>query len=74
MQKPCATLRWLCKITTGYPGVSFVFPGDIEGYLVRKYKKLGKKVKSDSESVRRFVSFFRLSKTDGLKGKYEGTP
>lgn len=52
-------------------GVSFVFPGDIEGYLVRKYKKLSKTVESDSESVRRFVSFFWLSKTNGLKVKYE---
>ncbi len=52
-------------------GVSFVFPGDLEGYLVRKYRKLSKKVESDSESVRMFVSFFMLSKTDGLEVKYE---
>ena len=52
-------------------GVSFAFPGDLESYLVRKYKKLSKKVESDSESVRKFVSFFKLSKIDGLEVKYE---
>jgi len=52
-------------------GVSFAFPSDLEGYLVRKYMKLSKKIESDNESVRRFVSFFKLSKTDGLEVKYE---
>ena len=52
-------------------GISFAFPSDLEGYLIRKYKKLTKKVESDSESVKRFVSFFMLSKTDGLEVKYE---
>lgn len=52
-------------------GVSFAFPDELEGYLRRNYKKLCKKVQSDSEAVKRFVSFFWLSKTDGLKMKYE---
>lgn len=52
-------------------GGSFAFPGGLEGYLVRKYKKLSKKVESDSESVRRFVSFYLLSKIEGLEMKYE---
>jgi hypothetical protein len=52
-------------------GVSFAFPGELEGYLRRNYKKLSKKVKSDSDSIKRFVSFFWLSKTDGLEMKYE---
>lgn len=52
-------------------GITFAFPDHLEGYLVRRYKKLSKKVQSDSESIRRFVSFFFLSKTDGFKVKYE---
>ena len=52
-------------------GVSFAFPGELESYLLRKYKKLRKKVESNSEAIKRFVSFFWLSKTDGLEMKYE---
>ena len=52
-------------------GVSFAFPNELGNYLLRQYKKLRKKIKSDSEAVKRFVSFFWLSKTDGLKMKYE---
>lgn len=52
-------------------GVSFAFPNELENYLLRQYKKLRKKIKSDSEAVKRFVSFFWLSKTDGLEMKYE---
>ena len=51
-------------------GVSFVFPSDLEEYLLRRYKKLSKKVKSDSDSIKRFISFFRLNKTDGIKVRY----
>ena len=52
-------------------GVSFAFPGDLEGYLLRRYKKLSKKVKSDSDSIKRFVSFFRLNKINGIEVRYE---
>lgn len=52
-------------------GVSFAFPGELERYLLRKYKRLSKKVEADSDSIKRFVSFFWLSKTDGLKMRYE---
>ena len=52
-------------------GISFVFPGGLEGYLLRRYKKLSKKVKSDSDSIKRFVSFFRLNKIDGIEVRYE---
>ncbi|RLF33140.1 MAG: hypothetical protein DRN07_03330 [Thermoplasmata archaeon] len=51
-------------------GISFAFPGDLEEYLLRRYKKLSKKVKTDSESIKRFISFFRLSKTDGIEVGY----
>lgn len=52
-------------------GVSFVFPGDLEEYVLRRYKKLRKRVKSDSDSVKRFISFYKLSKTDGIEVRYE---
>jgi len=52
-------------------GVSFVFHGDLEEYLLRRYKKLSKKVKSDSDSIKRFISFFRLNKTNGIEVRYE---
>ena len=51
-------------------GVSFVFPGTLEEYLLRKYKILGKKVKSSRESVKRFVAFHKLSKTKGIETMY----
>jgi hypothetical protein len=50
---------------------SFVFPGNLEIYLLRRYKKLSKKVKSDNDSIKRFVSFFELNKTDGMEVRYE---
>lgn len=52
-------------------GIAFAFPGELEEYLLRRYKKLSKKVKSDSNSIKRFVSFFRLNKTDGIEVRYE---
>lgn len=52
-------------------GLIFIFRGDYEEYLFKKYRKLSKRVATDSESLRRFVSFFWLSKTDGLEVRYE---
>ncbi|NMX22261.1 hypothetical protein C5S30_07590 [ANME-1 cluster archaeon GoMg4] len=52
-------------------GVSFVFPGDSKENLLRRYKKLSKKVESDSDSIKRFVSFFRLNKIGGMEVRYE---
>lgn len=52
-------------------GISFVFPGTLETYLLKRYKKLIKKITSDSVSVKRFVSFFKLNKTDGMEVRYE---
>jgi len=55
------------NITSGF---SFVFHGDLEEYLLRRYKKLGKKVESDSDSIKRFVSFFKLNKAEGFEVSY----
>ncbi len=51
-------------------GVSFAFPGTLEKYLLKRYKILGKKVKSSRESVKRFVAFHKLSKTKGIETMY----
>lgn len=51
-------------------GALFAFPGNLEKYLLNKYKKLSKRIKSDSDSVKRFVSFFKLNKTDGIEVRY----
>lgn len=51
-------------------GILFAFYGELEKNLLKKYKQLSKKVKSDSDSVKRFVSFYKLSKTDGIQVKY----
>ncbi|MCK4730363.1 MAG: hypothetical protein KAT28_03525 [Candidatus Aenigmarchaeota archaeon] len=52
-------------------GFSFVFQSYMEEYLRRRYKKIGKKVESDRDSIKRFVSFFRLNKEDGMEVDYE---
>ena len=51
-------------------GILFAFYGELEKDILKKYKTLTKKVKSDSESVKRFVAFYKLSKTDGIGVRY----
>lgn len=51
-------------------GIGFGFAGNLEEYLFRRYKKLMKKVASDDESIKRFVSFFMLNRTDGVDFRY----
>ena len=48
-------------------GIAFVFPGDSEASLLRRYKRLGKRVKADTESARRLVAFFQLNRTEGIE-------
>lgn len=52
-------------------GISFAFDPDLKGYLLRRHRKLGKKIEVEDDSTKRFISFFKLSKTDGLEVKYE---
>lgn len=52
-------------------GISFVFPVNLEYYLLTRYKKLMKKVKSDSNSIQRFAAFFKLFKASGMNVRYE---
>ena len=51
-------------------GISFAFPGNLEKYILRKYKKLSKKIKTNSDSIKRFVSFFRMNKNDGIEVRF----
>jgi hypothetical protein len=48
-------------------GIAFVFPGDSEASLLRRYKRLSKRVKADTESARRLVAFFQLNRTEGIE-------
>jgi hypothetical protein len=51
-------------------GILFAFYGELEKDILKKYKMLSKKVRSDSDSVKRFVSFYKLSKTEGIEVRY----
>ncbi len=51
-------------------GISFAFPADSEKYLLKRYKILSKKVKSGNDSLRRFISFYKLSKAEGIEVRY----
>ncbi len=48
-------------------GIAFAFPGGTEAHLLRRYKRLSKRVKADTESARRLVVFFQLNRTDGIE-------
>jgi hypothetical protein len=48
-------------------GLGFAFNNDMEEYLIKKYKNLAKLDKSSSESLKRYVAFFKLYKRYGLE-------
>lgn len=58
------------KVFNMTSGVVFVFRGDVEHYLVKQHKKLEKKVKSESGSIKRFVAFFQLQRANGMDVRY----
>jgi hypothetical protein len=51
-------------------GSTFVFAEDKEKHLLRRYKPLMQKVKSQDEAIQRFVAFFKLNRTDGIEVRY----
>ena len=51
-------------------GVSFLFPSNIENYLIKQYKKKNNKIKSNNEDIRRFVTFYKLHKKHGIDVSY----
>lgn len=58
------------KDFTKTSGVSFAFRGDREKYIIRKYREISKRIKSRSESLKRFVAFYKLNKTHGIEVRY----
>jgi len=50
-------------------GMFALFSGDSERSLLKKMKIMMRKVKSDVESVQRFVAFFKLNRKEGLMTK-----
>jgi len=48
-------------------GIAFVFQGNLEKYLLNRYKKLTRKIKSNCDSIKRFVAFYRLNKSNGIE-------
>jgi hypothetical protein len=50
-----------------FSGSSFLFKAEHESYIHTKYKKLIKKVPIENEPAKRFVAFYQLNQTDGLK-------
>lgn len=52
-------------------GVIFAFVEAKEAYLLKQYKYRARKVKSDSESIQRFVAFFHLNRTHGMVVGYQ---
>ncbi len=51
-------------------GSSLAFPADSEKYILKRYKILSRKVKASNDAIKRFVSFYKLSKTDGIEVRY----
>lgn len=51
-------------------GIGFLFKPDLKKYLMKRHKTVMKKIASDSDSVRRFVAFFKLYGIDGLTAAF----
>ena len=52
-------------------GVSMVFLGNHLEYLLRRSKKFAKKLKMEDESIKKFISYFNLNRTDGIEIIFE---
>jgi hypothetical protein len=50
-------------------GIFFIFPEHSEKSLLKRYKVMKKKVKSDNESVQKYIAFFKLNRKEGLEAK-----
>lgn len=48
-------------------GFGFAFNIDLEEYLLKEYEHVAKRVKSSSESLKKFVAFFKLYRRYGLE-------
>lgn len=47
-------------------GAAMLFPEEYKDYLLRKSKKNAKKLNVEDNSMKRFISYFHLHRTDGL--------
>lgn len=52
-------------------GVAMVFLGNHLEYLLRRSKKFAKKLKMEDESIKKFISYFNLNRTDGIEIIFE---
>jgi hypothetical protein len=55
-------------------GMFCVFPGNLETTLMKRYKIQKQRVKSNKESIQRFVAFFKLNRTLGMASKTTEIP
>ena len=47
-------------------GAYMVFLGNHLEYLLRRSKKFAKKLKMEDESIKKFISYFNLNRTEGI--------
>jgi hypothetical protein len=55
-----------CKYFSTTSGIFAIFSGKSLKALLKKYKVMKNRVKSDRESVQRFIAFFKINRTEGL--------
>jgi hypothetical protein len=55
-----------CKDFNTTSGIFAIFSGKSLKALLKKYKVMKSRVKSDRESVQRFIAFFKINRTEGL--------
>jgi hypothetical protein len=48
-------------------GVSFIFRKELKPYLLRRYRKISKKIPTNDQDMKRYISFFKLNKECGLE-------
>ena len=51
-------------------GISFTFRSSLKKYLIRRYRRISKKIESDSDSMKRFIAFFKLNRECGEEVEY----
>lgn len=51
-------------------GISFLFRGNLKKYLIRRYRRISKKIESNSDSMKRFIAFFKLHRKCGEEVRY----
>ncbi len=50
-------------------GMFCIFPEHSQKSLLKRYKIMKKKVKSDNESIQKYVAFFKLNRKEGLEAQ-----